>query len=699
MALIGEHVVLKRQGREHVGLCPFHDDRSPSMHVVTHKGTSFYKCFACGTGGNAIDFVMGYHHMEFGEALRHLAERAGIQLSHTGRSRAPGEIGRAELLEANLLAMRYFRKLLTNAKTSDAGAGRAASAGVGAARIIAERRITDAMSEAFGLGAAADRWDGLLETIRARGGDERAFLAAGLLRSRQEGNGSYDTFRNRLIFPICDELGKPIAFGGRKINPEDEPKYVNSPESPLFSKSRILYGLHLAKQAILARRTVVVTEGYTDVIACHQAGLDNVVATLGTALTRDHARVLKRLCETVILLFDGDEAGMKAADRAVEVFFAEPIDVRICTLPDGLDPDDLLRQPDGRARFESALAQSEDALTHMVRRFALQFSGAQSLSGRQQRLEAMLSHLASLGFASVGGVRKRLVLSALSDLTGVPMHEIERSLPHETIPKAPRRALADDASGGWAGDATDPAAFQRAGAGFAEPVRGNDLDPPPADLPPYLVEAERSFLAAVLRQPESLSLPVLIEDGERLSLGEAFPASSFLHPAHRAILDVLITRQEMGASVELQYVLDDLRRGGRQPGSGNAQDAARGAGPGETTAGPPDRVPVETGGPFGTSETELASTMLCDLASSLFLKGHRRIETPSVAGSGGSATDLLAQCRADLDAARARYLCRRQMAGARQTTIPDELSSVIQSLDALRQRGNDPAAIARSVRS
>ena len=355
VALIGEHVQLRPKGREHVGICPFHDDRAPSMTVVTHKGAGFYKCFSCGAAGNAIDFMMNYHKMEFIDALRALAERAGIELQQTRREDgATG--GRRALLRANAIAANYFRKALAHAE-----------AGAAANTALDRRGITAEMRERFQLGAAPDGWDGFvrhIDRLRAHSAGSRGddavpeldvFRAAGLVRDGRQ--GPIDGFRNRVIFPICDEMGQPIAFGARQINPEDQPKYLNSPESGVFHKGRGLYGIHLAKKSIIDARTAVICEGYTDVIACHAAGVTNAVATLGTALTRDHARVLKRLAERIVLLFDGDAAGQKAADRAIEVFFAEPVDVRICTLPDELDPDELLRQEGGRARFDEALAK------------------------------------------------------------------------------------------------------------------------------------------------------------------------------------------------------------------------------------------------------------------------------------------------------------------------------------------------------
>jgi len=459
LSVIGEVVALRPKGREHVGLCPFHDDRSPSMAVVTHKaamgGNGFYKCFACGAAGNAIDFVINYHKMEFPEALRFLAERAGVELTPwepRTRSANDGEPTRDEVLRANALAWRYYRKVLAD---HEMGAKARAEA--------ARRGYDDAVVEGFGLGASPDRFDAMVEgvrkAVRAGGADYppfAAFVAAGVIREGRNG-GHVDLLRNRLVFPILDELGRPIAFGGRKLDPEQEPKYLNSPESPVFHKSRSLYGIHAAKRPIIEKGEAIVTEGYTDVIACHRAGFTNAVATLGTALTTQHARLLRRLGERVVLLFDGDEAGQKAADRAIEVFFAEPIDIRICVLPDGLDPDDLLRSEGGPERFAAALAASEDALPFMAGRIARKLAG-RGLSGRQQVIEQTVQKFVDLGLNAMGGLRRQLVFQTMAELFGLQTPELERLArsmrPHPADPPywipcrcaSPRRWPANSAS-------------------------------------------------------------------------------------------------------------------------------------------------------------------------------------------------------------------------------------------------------------
>ncbi len=502
MALISEHVALKPKGREHVGLCPFHDDRSPSLAVVTHKGNAFYKCFACGAAGNAIDFVMNFHKMPFPEALRFLAAKSGLELRDRFEERDPTAPRKDDLLRANQLALKFFRRMLADE-----------TEGTVARATVSERRIAPAMVEAFQLGYAPDRRDALQSALskaeahaKATGREappsRDAFREAGLFRDGR--GGTVDLLRHRIVFPICDELGRPIAFGGRKIRSEDEPKYINSPETPLFHKGKSLYGLHLAKQSIVKQKVAIVTEGYTDVIACHEAGFTNVVATLGTALTREHAKVLRRLCEKVILLFDGDAAGIRAAERGVEVFFGETIDVAVCTLPDDLDPDELLREPEGPATFARCLEGAIDALAFLVQRFRREYAAKQGLSGRQQALEALLRKLAELGFSQLSGVRRRFVLASLADLTGLSERELEAALP--TIRPTQAARASETAPAADTGEANTRA------------------DEVPLPIGRARREAERHLLAFLLAHPEQANTMVTIEvDGDGSESGASTP--------------------------------------------------------------------------------------------------------------------------------------------------------------------------------
>ncbi len=470
--LVGDHVALKSKGREFVGKCPFHDDHSPSMYVVPQKGI-FY-CFACGAGGNAIDFVMRHHKMEFVEALRFLAERSGVELAPRKQARAAA-VGdgaapaRAELIEANAFASDFFRALFRHAEHGKL------------ARHTCERRgISSDMIEAFAVGAAPDRWDGLALTAQQKKFRLEALRALGLVKERERGGGVYDAFRNRLMFPIHDQMGRVIGFGGRRLNDEDEPKYINSPESPLFDKSKTLYGFAQAFRAIQDARCAIVVEGYIDVIACHQAGVKNVVATLGTALTPQHASVLQRVCDSVVLVFDGDDAGSRAADRAVEVFFAQPVDVRIATLAQtgAKDPDELLKRDGGRALFDHAIANAADALEYRFARVRERIATL-GLSARAKAVEEDLERLSQLGLTKISPIRRRLVVRKLAGIAGVSEGEVL-----EALKRVRGRDRADDVSGAGAS--------ALAGLGVWEQAVGALLSCPGVWLD--LTEAERDLV-------------------------------------------------------------------------------------------------------------------------------------------------------------------------------------------------------------
>jgi DNA primase len=444
--LISEHITLRRKGSEFVGLCPFHDDHSPSMYVSPRK--QIYKCFSCGAGGNVIDFVVNYHRMDFREALAYLADRFGVQLATPSRQEAPArstepEITRQDLLNAAATAQAFFRVILSHAEH-----------GAAAREVLRGRGVSLEMVERFALGAAPDKWDGLVLTVQSKGLDLRHFLAAGLARPREHTGGAFDMFRNRIIFPIHDMLGRVVAFGARRIDETDEPKYINSPESKIFQKSRALYGLPQARDAILKSGRVVITEGYMDAIACHQAGITNVVATLGTALTTEHSRVLERLCSEAVLLFDGDEAGQRAADRAVEVLFSSRLEVRIATLSSipgsagaggAKDPDDLLKQPGGAEALRGVIDRAVDALEFRFQKLGDR-TARLGITARATRIQEELERLADLGWDNLTPLRQNLIIRRLASIAGVTDQVIRRSIPstRQRRPSTPRVA---DSSG------------------------------------------------------------------------------------------------------------------------------------------------------------------------------------------------------------------------------------------------------------
>jgi DNA primase len=533
--LVGDHVALKPKGREFIGLCPFHNDHAPSMYVVPSK--QIYHCFSCGAGGNAIDFTMNYHKMPFLEALEYLAQRAGITLTpfrpvrpiaHDERG---GAIGRAELLEANARASSFFRTILGHAEH-----------GKTARELIARRGISAEMVESFQLGAAPDRWDGLAATIAGKSLGAEAFVQAGLLRPRATG-GHFDMFRNRLIFPIHDQAGRVIAFGARRINDEEEPKYLNSPESPVFNKSSTLYGLHQAARAIHSTRTAIVTEGYMDTIACHQAGVTNAVATLGTALTEGNARILRRLCDTVYLLFDGDAAGIKAAERAVAVFFAEPVDVRIAVLSsvtDAKDPDELLKREGGREVLDTVLAKALDPLELMFRGVRSRI-GSGGIAARARVVEEFIATLADLGITRLDPMRRQLVSKRLATIAGVDQATIASLVSTRAARRRP--------TSGPPGQTTE----QTSGRSGGQSGGQIESKPDGQTVGPHRLGAREHLLGCVLCEP-TLLMALDLDHAESLN-PDRFEQEVFREVAR--VVHELFVNEESAALSNVLAAIDD----------------------------------------------------------------------------------------------------------------------------------------------
>jgi DNA primase len=308
--IISRYVTVKKAGRSFKALCPFHTEKTPSFIVNPER--QLFRCFGCGKAGDVFSFVAEHERVDFPEAVRIVASAVGISIpDNWGRKGAvPTEL-KTRLYELHTWATRFFAGQLAEAP-----------GGEKAREYLAKRHFDKAILEDWGVGYAADSWDALLKAAQSAGYTEKELATSGLVVRREGGEGCYDRFRNRVVFPIRDVQGRAIAFGARTLG-EDEVKYINSPETPLFSKGRCLYGLDKARNAVISGRRVMITEGYTDTLMCHQMGIPWAVATLGTALTRDHVALLRRYADTVVLLFDADKAGEAAADRSVEVFAGE----------------------------------------------------------------------------------------------------------------------------------------------------------------------------------------------------------------------------------------------------------------------------------------------------------------------------------------------------------------------------------------
>ncbi len=334
--VVGEYLQLRPAGGGHLkGLCPFHDERTPSFNVT--PGKELYHCFSCGEGGDVIKFVQKVESLSFSEAIERLAARAGVELRYEAGGYVPGqETGqRRRLIDAHRMAEEFY------AERMHADSGRPAQA------FLAERGFTLADADQFGMGYSPAAWDELTRHLRGRGFTEDELTKAGLARRTSRGT-LIDMFRGRLMWPVRDLTGETIAFGARKLNPEDDPKYLNTPETQIFKKGQVLYGADLAKREIAKRRQAVIVEGYTDVMACHLSGVPTAVATSGTSFGEEHVKVLRRLIMDtdssvgeVIFTFDGDAAGQKAALRAFSLEEKFVTQTFVAVQPDGLDPCDL----------------------------------------------------------------------------------------------------------------------------------------------------------------------------------------------------------------------------------------------------------------------------------------------------------------------------------------------------------------------
>ena len=347
--VVSQYVKLTRKGSSYFGLCPFHNEKTPSFSVT--PGKQMYYCFGCGAGGNVFNFIMEYEDYTFGEALKHLAERAGVELPQIEYSREVQEKARqkAELLEINKQAAQYFYYQLRTEK------------GQQGYQYLAGRGLSEETMRKFGLGYSDKFSDGLYRYLKSKGYQDERLRESGLFNV-DERHGMYDKFWNRVIFPIMDVNNRVIGFGGRVMG-DGKPKYLNSPETKIFDKSRNLYGLNIARTT--RKKYLILCEGYMDVISMHQAGFTNAVASLGTALTSGHASLLKRYTQEVLLLYDSDEAGVRAALRGIPILREAGVNSRVVNLHPYKDPDEFIKNM-GPEAFEERLNQASDSFLFRV---------------------------------------------------------------------------------------------------------------------------------------------------------------------------------------------------------------------------------------------------------------------------------------------------------------------------------------------
>jgi DNA primase len=418
--ILSDYVLLKKGGANFKGLCPFHHEKTPSFTVSPTKGL-FY-CFGCQASGNVLRFLMQHDNMTFPEAVRLLAGRYGIRMPERTSQHQQDVL--KPFYTLHQAATAFFHQCLLRSPVAQQ-----------ARAYCRQRQITSDVATHFALGYAPASWDSLCREMQGQGFSEDLLVRSGLVVARQHQHGVYDRFRDRLMFPIHDRQGRPVAFGGRYLEGEEAlhvPKYVNSPETPIFHKNRTLYGFHLAKQAIRQEERVIIVEGYTDVIACHRDGVTHVVGTLGTALTERHVEMLRGFAKEVILVFDSDAAGGAATERGIGLFLEAGVRVRIVELPEGDDPESFLRQH-GKDAFLRCLDDAVTFLKYLLVR-ARRFHDLQTPAGRADCVSRILPLLRKVD----NQVEQWGYVALLAENIGVPVDILQR----EMHPRADKRASA-----------------------------------------------------------------------------------------------------------------------------------------------------------------------------------------------------------------------------------------------------------------
>jgi DNA primase len=419
--VIGSYFPLKRAGANFKALCPFHQEKTPSFHVSPQRQT--FHCFGCGVGGSVFRFVMDYEHIDFPSAVRKLAARVGIPvIEERGPSGAEDRQveSRRVLLQLHGEAAAWFHENLIKREFAEP-----------ARKYLKQRGITAEIAKRWQLGYAPDEWDAFGSWARGRGYDVRDLIASGLIKSKDDADGmpgqaAYDRFRGRIMFPICNDVGEVIAFSGRMLQNEAEgAKYLNSPETPLFRKGSVLFGLNKTKRALIEANCAIVCEGQLDLITLFEAGITNVVAPQGTAFTESQARVLKRFVNEVVLCFDADAAGKKAAERSLEALLQNDLIVRVVEMPVGEDPDSLVRR-EGREQFEKRIATAHDFFDYWIDREAAA-TDLNSLGAKMQLARKLAEIVSRVQDALLRGE----VVSKISARLSVSVSDFETLLPKQ----------------------------------------------------------------------------------------------------------------------------------------------------------------------------------------------------------------------------------------------------------------------------
>ena len=511
--VVADYVQLKNAGGgQKKGLCPFHDEKSPSFHVTPSKG--FFHCFGCQTSGDVISFVMKMDHLSFTETIERLADRLGYQLRYEEGNFTPAPAGnRSRLIAANALAAKFYQDQLNTSPNA-----------AHARELMTKRGFDKSACETFGVGYAPDEWDGLTKYLRAEGYTIDELETAGLSKMGQR--GPIDKFRNRITWPIRDISGDVVGFGARKLASDEEdqgPKYLNTSETPIYKKSQVLYGLDMAKKEIAKKRQVVIVEGYTDVMAAQLAGITTAVATCGTAFGADHIRIIRRLLMDddafrgeVIFTFDGDAAGQKAAMRAFSEDQKFVTQTFVAVEPDGLDPCDL-RQQKGNLALRDLIAKRVPLFEFAIRT-ELKLHKLDSAEGRVNALNATAPLVAQIRDKSLRPEYSRLLAGWL----GIEV-ELVTAAVNQGLKKQPQVNNA---------------------ATVEEPIASVQWRPNPQE--PRLI-LEREVLKARLQMPSLIANWAEIE------------ANAFTHPAYSQ-LSALIALHPEQSSIEIEHIADENMR-------------------------------------------------------------------------------------------------------------------------------------------
>jgi DNA primase len=488
--VISERIQVRKAGRNYKALCPFHQEKTPSFNINPER--QIYHCFGCGAGGNVISFVMEYDKIGFPDAVRELAQRAGIAIPDGATT---GDMREDPILAANEFAMSYFEASLRGAQ------------GKKARDYLTSRGLASSTVETFRIGFAPPGWEGLLRAARGKGIEESLLEEAGLVVRRDDGSGVYDRFRDRIVFPLLAAGGRAVGFGARALG-DGQPKYLNSPETRVYHKGRYVYGLAQSRPGMRIAREAILVEGYMDLVTLFEAGFQNVVASSGTALTPEQARVIARYADTVFLAYDGDDAGVSAAARAAETLIQVGLKVRIARLPDDADPDSYLRER-GRDALAERIAEGLDFID-----FTLAVESPETADGREAVARRLVGTIAGVG----DPIKADLMLEKLSSAMSIARGALQRAYESAMVEGADRR---------------DRGAAR--GAEAARPVLTASM------------EAQKGLLALALRGGAMAARIV-----------DEVSCEDFDDPLARAIAEEVLPRIARGGPLDAASLLDEL---------------------------------------------------------------------------------------------------------------------------------------------